>query len=727
MNRDQDMNRWGWTGDKVIRRLVISVLILSLLAVPVSSVLADTSGQQSDALASDAASRSAVFDQRMQQALEKAEAVILNETDFPIEGAVGFAKNRTPLPKGFREKLADRIMDAGGKFNSLSDHVRISLGYMAAGGDINRIGSIDLHALLMNHAGLERAGVPELAEAYLMSWYYHPTALNRLEWYPDLIVYRLRERQTKEGGWSARDSGPGDIRTTAKVLTAIGSPDEPSSKPALDWLQTKLEGSRTSDLETTAVSDVVIALSSIGLDAAAFSETGVQLMDTLLGRQLPGGAFAEVEDGSASMEATVQAYLALTAYKLYAEAGDRLYASLNHPIPNKTRVHVEGPEGTIAEGWMELGSNENLVEAAAAFLKKSGVAYTTRVSEHGALFTSIGGVTNGRYGGLDKWEIAVRSIGNWYILKDDLIYYSDPEEMLLYYSDQTALVDHIQIEWKYENGLIIGGTPRADTPFTLTLKKATRQFGHMAVSSGIQVSLGGKTAVTDKSGRVSFPGLKPGVYELTVTSYRQGRAPLLAKRTVPFPVSSPELSSFTDAGKVSKWAAYDVASALSEGWMQGVSPGPRPQLAPKRAMTRAEFVVMLLRVLREPANPRSSRSFADVPGGRWYSGEISRAVKLGIIGDKLRYFGPGELVTREEAAVMMANALGLQPLGSPERVPFKDTAGLPESSKRAIQILYEQEIMKGEGRLFHPEQTLVREEAAAVLNRLAQLMPYREI
>lgn len=54
-------------------------------------------------------------------------------------------------------------------------------------------------------------------------------------------------------------------------------------------------------------------------------------------------------------------------------------------------------------------------------------------------------------------------------------------------------------------------------------------------------------------------------------------------------------------------------------------------LAPKQKLTRAEFLTLLLRLLHEFPDAKTTSSFKDVPADKWYSGTIAKAEELGII------------------------------------------------------------------------------------------------
>jgi hypothetical protein len=98
-------------------------------------------------------------------------------------------------------------------------------------------------------------------------------------------------------------------------------------------------------------------------------------------------------------------------------------------------------------------------------------------------------------------------------------------------------------------------------------------------------------------------------------------------------------------------------------------------------------------------------------------------VKLGIVSPSSGRFEPDRGITREEAAVMVAKAAPLSTYGTPEHMGLADVSGLLPASRQAIQAVNEHRVMTGSGGLFNPKQVLVREQAAAILIRLQQLVP----
>lgn len=671
----------------------------------------------------DTSKPAAAFGTELQNALKGAEKLLYAHRPFPDGAAVGFAKNGSQVPEDYLKVTADKLLDKGGQIAKVTDLTSLALGYAAAGGNMNYIAGIDLYPILMNHPDMEKEGIFALAASYITANNSGYLSAERTSRYPDLIFGHIIELQLEDGSWAANAGQEGDGAATAAALTAIspqyefkGTPYAEAMDRALQWLRGKQQPDGGFDGKTETTARVVIALSSLGIDAAAFKqESGASALSHLMSRQLAGGGFAQSSGGtSLDMKATEQAYLALTAYKLMQQNKGFLFSGLNNATPGRAMIQIEGPEGTIAQGHIKGG---NALEAAVSFLKEKKIAYKL----DGGSLTSIGGINNGKFNGQGKWRLAAESrYGSWLFQEnayDGKLPLSDGDRLLIYYSHNTELIDEVIVEWSYK-GQIMGGYPPAKVPFVLYIKKANNQLGYLP-AAGVTVSVAGKTAVTNAQGKVSLAGLPAGVHRIEMTKYKKGAAPAIAKSSYHLHVSSPELASFSDAAKVAEWARVDMAVALTYGYFQGVSGNV---LAPKKALTRAEFTTLLLRLLKEPVDQKAKASFKDVSAGKWYSGAIAKAEELGIVSRSADRFEPNRAITREEAAGMIAAAGRLATFGSESRMAFADTKSLSPASRKAIQAVFEHEVMIGSNGKFNPKQTLVREQAAAILIRLQQLI-----
>ncbi len=105
------------------------------------------------------------------------------------------------------------------------------------------------------------------------------------------------------------------------------------------------------------------------------------------------------------------------------------------------------------------------------------------------------------------------------------------------------------------------------------------------------------------------------------------------------------------------WAYEYVSSFAGKGFINGVG---NDMFLPSTDITRAEFVAIVTRMYKLMGDVDAS-PFEDVPADVWYAEAVAAAYEAGIInGTSATTFAPMAKITRQEAAVIVANALALQ-------------------------------------------------------------------
>lgn len=143
--------------------------------------------------------------------------------------------------------------------------------------------------------------------------------------------------------------------------------------------------------------------------------------------------------------------------------------------------------------------------------------------------------------------------------------------------------------------------------------------------------------------------------ENKLQSFRRRRfAAALLALVLAFPAFLPVEShgaSFTDTS--GHWAEAYIERALDQGIVQGYPDG---RFGPDQKVTRAEFVRMLNLALGNAGT--ASVSFRDVASGAWYYTDVRKAVNAAYVaGYEDNTFRPGNTITRQEAAVMLARVV----------------------------------------------------------------------
>jgi len=139
---------------------------------------------------------------------------------------------------------------------------------------------------------------------------------------------------------------------------------------------------------------------------------------------------------------------------------------------------------------------------------------------------------------------------------------------------------------------------------------------------------------------------------------------------------------------------------------------------PDQPITRAEFVTIINRIFGIKAED-GEVTFSDVPKGSIYFAEVAAAVKAGYIsGYPDGTFRPDQLITREEAAVIITRILGLK---GGEELKFTDNHEIAPWAKEAVKALFASGIVIGypDG-TFRPKNPLTRAEMVVILLRVIE-------
>lgn len=179
--------------------------------------------------------------------------------------------------------------------------------------------------------------------------------------------------------------------------------------------------------------------------------------------------------------------------------------------------------------------------------------------------------------------------------------------------------------------------------------------------------------------------------------------------------------SFTDVSE-SHWAHDAVQELAAKQIVEGVAPNT---FAPGKTITRAEFTTMLVHALG--LSVQETSAFKDVPNTAWYASTVAAAYQNHLIqGISAESFAPNKSISREEMAIILANALKLAKAApeTPEHAKaFKDAADISAWAADSVDYALANELIKGdESGLFKPKGMATRAEAAQmIVNLLNQL------
>lgn len=183
-------------------------------------------------------------------------------------------------------------------------------------------------------------------------------------------------------------------------------------------------------------------------------------------------------------------------------------------------------------------------------------------------------------------------------------------------------------------------------------------------------------------------------------------------------------SSGTFADLVGHWAENDINNMVSKGLVKGISP---THFGPDANITRAEFAALLIRALGIPEGSHIMSQFSDVSAGDWYFNTVNTAAQSGLItGYTNSTFGPEDLVTREQMAVMLKRAMTYKQItviSDTNQIEslldqFQDNPQISAWARDSVATAVDKGIIKGRSSTqFAPTATATRAEAAVMILR----------
>ena len=191
---------------------------------------------------------------------------------------------------------------------------------------------------------------------------------------------------------------------------------------------------------------------------------------------------------------------------------------------------------------------------------------------------------------------------------------------------------------------------------------------------------------------------------------------------VPIPTPEPEPAAVFSDMEAFSWAKKSVETLAGMGIVKGTAEG---QFTPARAVTREEFLTMLMRAFSISTEEKSDGGFADVSASDWFYPYVSAAKALGLIegvgGDM---FGVSSSVTREDAAVMAHRIAVYAGRSFDDKAggSFADDAAISGYARQAVYALKNRGVLGGrEDNLFCPKDSCNRAEAAKITDTLLQV------
>ena len=157
------------------------------------------------------------------------------------------------------------------------------------------------------------------------------------------------------------------------------------------------------------------------------------------------------------------------------------------------------------------------------------------------------------------------------------------------------------------------------------------------------------------------------------------------------------------------WAKDSIMKMINAGVISGYPDGT---FKPDKAVTRAEFTVMIVKALN--LETRAGKTFTDT-ASHWAKESISTAAAHGIIsGYDENTFGPDDLITREQAAVIVSLATKLE--AATGELSFTDSKAISPWAKPGVAAAFKGGFISGypDG-TFKPQGNTTRAEAVSLI------------
>lgn len=157
------------------------------------------------------------------------------------------------------------------------------------------------------------------------------------------------------------------------------------------------------------------------------------------------------------------------------------------------------------------------------------------------------------------------------------------------------------------------------------------------------------------------------------------------------------------------WAVDNINQLVALGAINGYSDG---SFKPDNTITRAEFATVLVKAFQ--LTSQDGKTFSDT-SGHWAREYIATAAAAGVVnGYDVNTFGPDDMITREQMAVMIVKAAKLAPAAA--ELQFADSGSISVWAEEAIATVTENGIMKGyPDNTIQPQGNATRAEAVTVI------------
>lgn len=171
-----------------------------------------------------------------------------------------------------------------------------------------------------------------------------------------------------------------------------------------------------------------------------------------------------------------------------------------------------------------------------------------------------------------------------------------------------------------------------------------------------------------------------------------------------------------------EWAEKSIVDLYKNGIVNGKS---SESFDPGAAVTREEFIKIIVSAFGIKATVENEPCFKDVKADEWYFPFVKTAFNTGIVmGDESGMFGVGAPIKRQDIAVILKRMyFSDMKLESLNENIFSDFTSISDYAKESVEIMQNMGIMNGfENKCFMPQANATRAETAVLVARVMELV-----
>ncbi len=171
------------------------------------------------------------------------------------------------------------------------------------------------------------------------------------------------------------------------------------------------------------------------------------------------------------------------------------------------------------------------------------------------------------------------------------------------------------------------------------------------------------------------------------------------------PVSAKSVFSDVPEGH---WAEKQI-----DAWSNyGIINGYEGRFSPDNKITRGDFAVVLNKLMAYEKT--TENRFADL-GEKYYTESILKLNKAGVMQGYDGKISPEDSLTREEAAIMICRALGIETQEKANKT-FSDYASVSDWARPYINAMVNESLLNGSDGKLNPKNTITRAEVVTILD-----------